>query len=297
MNKKKKKVVIIIILFLIFISIITLTLGKYTYNSVWNYYLSSKGFYFESDLLNINTKKNSILKWDGNNIYFTLKNGLNNKLITEDDISYKITCEVLGEESKYVDCILNNTSSNVSNGILSSNAVCINKVDDTDVSTLTKTACEVNGYTWLHEVTTLNNYFNLNLTDSTKEIDEVSVKLTVDSTSPYKKTLIGIFNLNKVYSDETNIKTNYQSFNEYDELTIINSSSEEKCFSITFDSNDYIFDLAEYSKIDYNVDSNEKVNQILIRANQNSSLIYNFYRINNEKIYSINDFDIEEKEC
>ena len=119
MEKRKKRIAILIVTLITIITVITMTSGKYIYNSIWNYYLKSKGFYFESDLLDIVAKNNSMLKWDGSDIYFSLKNSLNDKLISDYDISYKITCTVLGDESNYVDCLVNGTDSNVFNGNLS----------------------------------------------------------------------------------------------------------------------------------------------------------------------------------
>lgn len=297
MEKIKKKIKIVLIMISILLVTTSLTLGKYVYNSVWNYYLSTRGFYFESDLLDVNSKNNSLLKWDGSNIYFMLKNSLNNELISEYDISYKITCEVLGDEANYVDCMLNGTTSSEFNGVLSSNAGCINNISDEDVSNLNKAKCELNGYTWQQEITSTKNYFNFKLSDESKEIDELSVKITVDSIEPYTKKLVGIFNINKINVDESSVLTKYQSFSEYDELTIINTSSSEKCLSISFDTKNYLFDASSYPIVDEYTDSLNKINQIDIKINKKSSSIYNFYKINNEKEYSVNDFVIEEKEC
>jgi len=196
-KKRSKRIIIILVVLLIFVATATFTLGKYAYNNAWNYYLSSKGFYFESDFLDINTKKNSLLKWDGSNINFELKNSQNDKLISEYDISYKITCEVLGEENNYINCNLNGTNTSIFSGTLATTSKCINSKDDIDVATLSKAECEVGGYTWNEEVISKSNYFNLELSDPTKSIDEVSVKITAESLMPYHQTLTGIFNINK----------------------------------------------------------------------------------------------------
>ena len=74
---KKRKILIVIFLFLMISITISLTLGKYVYNSVWNYYLTSRNFYFESDLLSIDTRNNSFLKWNGEDLYFKLINHSN----------------------------------------------------------------------------------------------------------------------------------------------------------------------------------------------------------------------------
>lgn len=296
MKKRSKRIILILVVMLIFVATATLTLGKYVYNNAWNYYLSSKGFYFESDLLDINEKKNALLKWDGSNIKFEVKNSQNNKLISEYDISYKITCEVLGEESSYIKCNLNETSSSVFNGTLATTSKCLNKVDDVDVTSFSKAECEVNGYTWNEEVISKKNAFNLELTDPTKNIDEVSVKVTAESITPYHQTLIGIFNINKAENVEE-IITSYQQYMDYDELFIINTTASDKCISINFDSSKYSVDLNDGQILESLVDEYERINSIKIKINKESSKSCKFYKLDNNMMYSISDFLIEEKEC
>lgn len=297
MKKRSKRIIITIVIILIFMATATLTLGKYIYNNAWNYYLSSKGFYFESDLLDINTKKNSLLKWDGSNINFLVKNSQNNKLISEYDISYKITCEVLGEESDYIKCNLNDTNTSVFSGTLATTSKCVNDIDNVDVTLFSKAECEVNGYMWNEEVISKSNYFNLELSDPTKSIDEVSVKITAESLTPYHQTLTGIFNINRVDSADLEFTTSYLGYEEYDEISITNTTTSEKCVSIGFDSSKYFIDLNDYQTLEYLVDSNNKINEIKIKLNKESSKSYKFYKADSNKIYSINDFLVEEKEC
>lgn len=292
---KKRKILIIFMILIILFSTISLTLGKYIYNSVWNYYISSKGFYFESDLLDINTKKNSNLKWDGTNIFFELKNSSRNGLVSEYDITYKITCEVLGDEADYVSCIINDTNYNSYGGTLSTVSYCKNNIDSTDVSSLEKTECEINGYNWYNEVATKSNYFNLQSTNEEKQIDEVSVKITVESLKPYNKKLIGIFNLNKLEDQATDLIIDYQNYNENIELSLTNISTKNKCVEINFDSNDYAVDLSD-SIIDYSVD-NDKINNLTVEIPKENSVITVFYKKNYSKKYLIDDFVVLEKEC
>lgn len=296
--KKKKKIIIItfIILFAI-IATTTMTFGKYIYNSVWNYYLSSKEFYFQSDLLSENSRDNSILKWDGSDINFLIKNSENNELVSEYSISYELTCEVMGEAKEYIDCKLNGLDSDTFEGTLASESKCTNLKNQTDVSSMTKAECEVSGYTWVEEVSTKKNYFNLILKDETKSIDEVSVKITAQSILPYKKTLIGIFNLNKVDYVEEEIITNYQSYSDFDEISITNTTEEKKCVLISFDSENYSIDVNLNDILSYEIDSNKKINQISLKMDKKETKYYNLYKINNDKVYSSNDILVHEQEC
>lgn len=297
MKKKSKLIIITFVILFAAVVTATMTFGKYIYNSVWNYYLSSKEFYFESDLLSINTRNNSILKWDGSDINFLIKNSANNELVSEYSISYEITCEVLGEESKYIDCVLNGSNSATFEGTLATESKCINTIDQVDVSLMSKPDCEVSGYTWVEEVATKKNYFNLILKDETKNIDEVSVKLTAKSILPYTKTLTGVFNLNKVDYVDQEIITNYQSYSEFDEISITNTTEEKKCLSISFESKNYSIDIDVDDVLSYEVDSNKKINEIIVEVDKNNTTYYNLYKINKDKVYSSNDITIQEKEC
>ena len=292
---KNKKILTMIFLILIISLTISLTLGKYVYNSVWNYYLTSRNFYFESDLLNINGRDNSFLKWNGENIYFSLKNNSNDKLVSDYNITYKVTCSVLGDESEYVECLLNNSNQSIYNGTLTSVSYCLG--DTEEEKKLNKTDCELNEYEWYNEPIKKDIFFNFKLTDDTKQIDEVSVKVVAESISPYHKSLTGIFNINKVEESLTEYNIEYEKFNDYDELYIINNSNEKKCFSIEFDSNDYLIDTNNNSIIKQEFDESGRVNKVLVELENESSLNYNFYKLNLEKEYSIDDFSIAEKDC
>lgn len=291
---KKNKLLTVMLLILILILTTSLTLGKYVYNSVWNYYLSSRKFYFESDLLKINNRNNSLLKWSGEDIHFELRNNSNDKMVSDYDISYKITCSVLGNASEYTKCILNGTDSETYNGVLSDVSYC--SAETEEEKKLNKTDCELKGFVWIDEPIKKDIYFNLKLTDTTKEIDEVSVKITAESTSPYHKTLTGIFNLNKVEKLESEYEIDYESFFDYDEITILNKANYNKCFLIEF-SDEYLLDTENASIKEKQANAEGKVNKIKIEIPSESNLSYDFYKLNQEKQYSIDDFSISEKDC
>lgn len=297
MKNKSNKIATILFIVGISVAAISLTSGKYVYNSVWNYYLKSKGFYFESDLLDINTKKNSNLRWDGSNVHFEIKNSLNNKLISDYDILYKVSCQVLGDESEYIDCVLNGSNSSSFEGNLSSGTRCINNINSENVDNLLKTECELNGYTWSEEITNKDSYFNLVLKDATKNIDEVSVKIVAESLTPYHKKLSGIFNLNMIEKTENPFIMNYYSYEDYDRLSITNTTEADACFAISFNSNDYLFDAESFEILGFKTDSNKKINQIDVKVKKENTSDYSFYKINSSKEYSINDLLIEEEEC
>lgn len=297
MKNRRNKILIALLLILLLITSATFTLGKYAYNNAWNYYLTSKGFYFESDMLSINTKKNSVLKWDGSDVYFEVKNSQNDKMISEYDISYKITCEVLGDESEYINCSLNGIDDEVFQGTLSTTANCINSKGDNDVASLSKAECEVGGYTWSVQASSKKNHFNLKLTDPTKKVDEVSVKITAESITPYHQILIGVFNLNRVESTDMELITVYNNYSEYNEVTITNTTTQKKCVYVTFDTNKYLIDTESTDFYKYEIDENNNVNKIELKLDEKNSKTYKFFKLFKDQNYSVDDFEILEKEC
>ena len=64
-NRKKLLILIIILSFILMISY-GVSYAKYASNSIWNYYLESKGFYFTSQTLENKRINND---WDGSRIY------------------------------------------------------------------------------------------------------------------------------------------------------------------------------------------------------------------------------------
>ena len=204
--------------------------------------MESRGFYFSSDNLS-NNQLNVDSFWDGSSVYFNLKNNINGDLITDYDIRYSATCEVIDSEDT---CTMNGTNSNTVTGVLSKSSFCVNEIDDTDVSLMNKTECEVAGYTWDVNLVTSDLYFDVD-TDS-----DVSVRITVTSTSPYRKTLTGIFNLYKNEVDNGSISYNVNHYDVYDELIITNSYDSGKCVSVSFNNSKRVANITnDMSNITY----------------------------------------------
>lgn len=86
----KKKLIILLVLVISLLLVTGVTKALYASNSIWDYYLNSKGFYFENDYDKTLTLYNY---WDGNSIDFTVLNSKKNKY-TDDNITYEVTCNV-----------------------------------------------------------------------------------------------------------------------------------------------------------------------------------------------------------
>lgn len=291
MKKKRKYILTISIALFVFILLnYKFSLAKYVSNSVWDYYLKSKDFYFTSDELSESGKENINNLWDGESAYFTIKNGINDSVITNYNISYKAECNVLSS-NKEAKCTLNGSDKNVFEGILANEEVCINKTSDgVDTSGYNKTTCEVNGYTWKNKMANKELFFDI----VGEEIENAEVEVIVTTTSPYQKRLTGKFLLKKDPNLTGNIKMEYNHYTDYDELVVSNSYQEEKDVTISFDSTKLRIDYEKDKIVSYDTDDNSYIKKIYITLPKKSTQTHKFYKLDSTE-YDKSAFQLTEE--
>jgi hypothetical protein len=295
MKNHRKKLVLILGLMIAIIGLnVTFTYSKYVANNVYNYFLNSKEFYFSSDLLDAKTLKNVNTTWDGKEVSFTLKNAISSSQITEYDIKYKATCKVEGDLSGKVLCSFKTNNSDTLEGTLSSYEKCINNTnDEVDVKDYNKTKCELGNYVWSNQIAAQDIAFELTTEDEI-EIDDVTVYVEVETTEPYKKKISGTFYLHKGEIVIREIKKNYDSYNNFDILTISNLYDEPKCQKVSFDSNLFRLDgnIDDYES--YTLDDNGYINSITLKLPSSRDIALKFYKTDFDEIYSVEHFTLEE---
>lgn len=295
--KYYKKHILLVLLVCIsgFLYFYGFTYAKYVSDSVWDYYLRSRGFYFSSDHLSSSTAKNVNNLWDGESVYFNIKNNLNQAVITEYDINYTVVCTIEGEASSYKECHINDSGLNTIDGVLSSSQTCSNITGDgIDVSSFSKTDCELGGYKWVTHVATKELYFDVVLTDHNYDLTDVVVNIEVASTSPYRKTLSGDFMLYKRNIEEDDIIINYRNHTTYDRLTVSNSYLSDKCVNITWNSDNLLIDTDTSYLSSYSTDINGYINDIKFNIEGKRSLSYIFYSRDFDIKHNVTDFSVEE---
>lgn len=255
--RKNKKVSIVILLFLLVFLGIGTAFGRYIYNVIDNYILETKGFYFNSSILAVNTKEYKVNNWDGVNSYdltIDLNNRKNSLKSTEVDIEYNIE----------VSC--------------SDDVICqVNK----DTSIIYKDV-----HTDSYQITiTPNRNFESNET--------IEVVTSVTSTSPYKKVLsgkyiIGVETSDFSYDIEDSVNNSYMILNlvnsvpfyevetafgsynvgdfiDLEEYDLLSDSDKDKCFSaivtVKFDPNLVFLDMTVNSYL-HRIDGSEKTDVI-----------------------------------
>ena len=287
---KHRKYLIIIFLFTLALMVVYFgtTYAKYVYKEAHNYYLQSKGFYFTSDYLDVNTKQTVNNYWDGSSVYFNIKNNINESIVTDYDINYKVKCTTNNANAT---CNLNGSGKNEIDGVLKLNAVCENNTSDgVDTSTFTYEECSSNGYTWNNKVVSEEMYFDIVGDD----ISRVNVNLEISSISPYKKTLVGKFILNKVKTI-TDIDIKYKDYSEYGILNLRNNSNTTRCVVVSFDPNNLLVNEYNTAK-SYTKNSDNYIDSLTISINSSSSANYKFYKKNNIT-YDASSFTVVDIDC
>ena len=287
LDKHGKKGYIVLGIILVFL-VTTITFGRYIYNEIRDFYLSSKNFYFNSDKLTTNRAIYQVDNWsavDPYTITINLNNSKNNLVHTSSDINYEISY------------------------VCSSNVLC-------SVNSTGGTLYSSEGSSYFNAVMTPNDIFKVG--------DEAFIEITVKSTYPYKKTLRGRFilkvgksGLSYTIDDKkgrpyfnfniTNTIDYYlvkEAFGNYsvndriDRLTYISLEDidKRKCLSaevtLTFDPEKVILDTtntAYLKKENYTIvkiNGYDYINSITFRMDSESSEVVKFYKADTNLDYT-----------
>lgn len=204
---------LIVLVILIFLVPTMTSFAKYVYNAVHDYYLGTKGFYFNSDKLSSNHSEFEIANnWSGAETYqitVNLNSKKNDLVFAETDIDYEISFT----NSDNIVCSISKTSGTIkgsaSGGINEDYfIITINPANGTGLA---------NGVqTW--------------------------VDIEVTSTSPYVATLSGKLYVG-VGTEDITYEIMDSANNPYLEVNITNSLNEGKDVTLSFDPNVILLDM------------------------------------------------------
>lgn len=267
--KRKKSILLILIILTSFLFISSISLAKYVSNKVWNQYLKSQGFYFESETLSTSGKTTVNTLWNGSKVDLSVQNN-NQSQVTNTDIEYEMTCTIEGDAKDSLKCFSNGKEKYT--GVLSSVASCVNN-SNIDTSELTKTECELNGYTWQYMTTKNDLYFEVVKTDESYTLSDVTVNVNITSKTPYKKTLKGTYILKYNDIKDGEITSTYKNFTDYNRLTITNSYSTDKCINISYDGTTKTLDIDSSLVKGSNQNGNINEIELIIKEKTSESFI------------------------
>ena len=288
--KKKKRYSSLLIIILVLALTVIITRGfshaRYASNAVFNYYLSSKGFYFESDDLSFDTKSNVDTMWDGEKVYFTLSNSANGALSSETDIVYTVSC-IVDEEDTTKQCLLNGTGKSEINATLSASFGC------SDSTYKDEESCIINDKKWIATPATSDVYFEV-VDTSGEEVLNANVLVKVTSSKPYKKELSGRYNLIRDNSEIGGLSMKYEEGSIKSNLIITNSYNENKCVAVSWDSLDFIYDINSKDVLGKETDSEGNINCVYFMLDKMDSTVLEFYEKDKAASYNELSFNLVE---
>lgn len=284
---KKKQILLILAILLCSISFV-IVFGRYVTNSINNFFVRSKEFYFFSDKLSEEKSIFQIENWSGVDDYIitiNMNSRKNNLEVATYDIGYNITYTC----SDNAICQLSKTSGNISK-------------------------------------TTNTDFFNLTITPNTQleTGDKVIVNIEATSTSNYTKTIKGRFTLvvgqenltyqitdkpDNPYMDVriTNTLSYYivqTSFGDYtsgqkidiDTYLALTEEEKKKCYSsivtVSFDPNEILLDNTSQNyqnatnKTTTTINGKSYINSITIPIDAISSADLRFYKVDTSQDYT-----------
>lgn len=232
-NKINKKTFLLIAALICLTFFIVRSFSKYVIQKTDTHIQSATEFYFESDIAEINTGKEYIIKdWNGNeeNIEFNVKNYLNKLLVTNEDITYKISTEV--QEPDNINVVVKNKQNE--------------EVTDNQIIT----GSQLNDKKYVLNIAANNKN---ELIDGTT----YNIKLKITAISPYTKELIA--NIKLIYGSIQKYEANLinETDKEYVKLNLKINEPQE--ITIKYDNTKLLLDESNYMVNDINVTETESI--------------------------------------
>ena len=271
-NKKINKMKVSVVLAIIIILAIYITgLGRYVYNNAKDRYLTSKKFYFTSNLLEVNKASHTYRNWSGSDVYrldVKLYSFENESLRLTEDLNYTVTATTT---SSKVNCAIGSQSGNsTDNGVISSE--------------------------------TNEKVVSIYLTPKEGEKiligENITVSVTAYTTEPYSKIISAdfVFEISAIGADyQIDDKEN----RNYALVKLKNTLDIDTYVTLKFnpdvvrlDMNDEVY----LNNINYktkNIDGSDFVNEITFALTKESSKNIKFYKVDKSQDYS-NQLDIFE---
>lgn len=261
-NKKINLIILLIILtMLLCIVQIKTSLSKYVYNVVHNYYLQSKGFYFNSDKLSINNSEIEIENnWSGAETY-TITVNLNSKkndlVFAEADIDYAISFT----SSENIECSINKTEGTI-------------------------VGSQNGGINEDYFIVTVNPANGKSLVSG----ESAWIDIEVTSQKPYTATLSGRLII-QAGSEDITYEIIDSENNPYVEVNIINSLNVAKEVTLQFDPNILLLDMTSSFSINavntvtQDIGGYQYVNEVTSQVNALTTTTVKFYKIDPSQNY------------
>ena len=284
---KKKQTIIIITILLFAISFVTV-FGRYVTNSINDFFMRSKEFYFYSDKLSEEKTIFQIENWSGVDDYtitVNMNSRKNNLEVATYDIGYNITytCSdnVICELSKDKGIIAKETNTDFFNLTITPN---------TQLDTGDKVVVEIEATTNSNYAKTIKGRFTLIVGQ-----EKLTYHITDSSNNPYAE--LRITNTLSYYV----VAQNFSNFTtgqkiDFDTYLSLSEADKAKCYSsivtITFDPSEILIDNTSesYQKATNvttkTINGKSYINSITLSIDAISSVDLRFYKVDTSKDYT-----------
>ena len=128
-------------------------------------------------------------------------------------------------------------------------------------------------------------YFDVDTQENT-----LTIEITLETLSPFKKTLTGTFNLYKNKKDEGKITSKINDYTDYSELIITNTYETNRCATVKFDNTKQ---LVEYQNDMIVTNEDEYIKEFKVEIESQTNKKINFYNISSKQ----NMITVEETNC
>lgn len=287
-GKYKKQQIIIFALIILSLLSFVIIFGRYVTNSVNNFFVRSKEFYFYSDKLSEDNAVYQVDNWSGVDDYvFTINmnsNSNNIEVATYDigyEVTYKCSDNAICQLSKTSGTILANTNSD---------SFYITITPNTQLSTGDKVTVEIEVKSTAPYKKTLKGKFTLVVGK-----EKLSYQITDDEQSPYM--ILSMTNTLSYY----NVKEAFGEFKVGDKIDIdkyleLTDENKEKCYSaivkIKFEPTQILFDVTNSAYSDAiemtttKINGKTYINGFTIKVDAISSREIRFYKVDVSKNYT-----------
>lgn len=263
----------IVLIYGIFSLTIFDTAAKYTnYKEMNHYYESNKLYISSNSLIEQDGKYNIINYYNYEQVEIEIQNSISENQITNYDIDYQLTCNVLGDESNYYSCLFDSNENNITS-TLKEKGKCI------EDENLSYKECIENEYNYQLDIVKHKHNFKIKKLKE-NNYDKIEVEVNLNTTSPFNKNLKAIYVLNFGSNNKNTIHIeNIKDYDSFCEYTISNNYNNDKNVKINIDTNKFIFD-NDINKISYTNTYEGIIDSITIKINKQNNQKIRLYKKN-----------------
>lgn len=283
MKKIRIKIIVsvIMIVMVVSFSLVINTDAKYRDETIINNLLGSKDFNFSiSNYLEEDTVVNN---WGGEPLDFEVYN-YDKDGISDFDINYEVTCNVLNEDVD-VTCNILDTFKNTYVGVINNEGQCFNV--DLLLPDLNQTECLNQGFTYKEKKSKDVISFSI---EGELLTEDIQLEIIIKSIYPYTKEVKGNIVLRQAENITDGVSLIHTSAVDYERVTLYNVGTDTKNVKLKW--NPTKASISKFNNL-YNITADGNIESLNLVLEPNVSYSFIFYKANKDLILTTKDFVLE----